>query len=341
MYDPYGRVTVYAPDDTLIGNAFQSGLPMTWKAHRVETEAPLVYMRNRHYSPGLGRFLSVDPIGIFRDALNLGNAYTYGASNPLLFLDRFGLQGESVVLDRFFDVRNGSIGSEGGEGKLPSPPSWLGGDEDGGPGFQGPHTPEERKRYEEALAGYHDYWDKQPRLRINLDPLPPEPFSFECFGNGALDMLTFGVWTEVLWSFGHDAPKSNGYEQGQVGGFALGIYGAVKGLLGSATKYAARGTTRFVAGVEVKAGGRTLKGTVDVGPTLDRIKSGGRFPHRNDGSVFRNREGRLPKQGDGYYREFVHPTPGVSGPGPQRIIQGQGGELFYTPDHYRTFIPLN
>jgi filamentous hemagglutinin len=54
-----------------------------------------------------------------------------------------------------------------------------------------------------------------------------------------------------------------------------------------------------------------------------------------------NREGLLPKQGPGYYQEFVHPTPGVSGVGPQRIVRGQGGELYYTPDHYKTFIPLN
>jgi filamentous hemagglutinin len=84
-----------------------------------------------------------------------------------------------------------------------------------------------------------------------------------------------------------------------------------------------------------------MKGTVDLGPTLKRIESGGSFPHRNDGSVFMNREGLLPTQPQGYYREFVHPTPGVSGPGPQRVIQGQGGEMFYTPDHYGTFIPLN
>jgi filamentous hemagglutinin len=31
----------------------------------------------------------------------------------------------------------------------------------------------------------------------------------------------------------------------------------------------------------------------------------------------------------------------VSGAGPQRIVSGQGGELYYTPDHYKTFIPLN
>ena len=100
-------------------------------------------------------------------------------------------------------------------------------------------------------------------------------------------------------------------------------------------------TTRFVAGAEVKIGGQTLKGTVDLGPTLERIESGGTFPHRNDGSIFMNREELLPAQPDGYYREFVHPTPGVSGPGPQRIIQGQAGDLYYTPNHYETFVPLN
>jgi RHS repeat-associated protein len=97
MYDPYGRVTVYAPDDTPIGSTFQSGLPVSWKAHRVETEAPLVYMRNRHYSPGLGRFVSVDRIGVWGDALNLGNALAYPSSNPLLYADPFGLQGTRWV----------------------------------------------------------------------------------------------------------------------------------------------------------------------------------------------------------------------------------------------------
>jgi filamentous hemagglutinin len=33
----------------------------------------------------------------------------------------------------------------------------------------------------------------------------------------------------------------------------------------------------------------------------------------------------------------VHPTPGENGPGPQRIIVGQDGDIWYTPDHYRTF----
>lgn len=91
-------------------------------------------------------------------------------------------------------------------------------------------------------------------------------------------------------------------------------------------------TTRFVS---------TENGIVDVQPTLDRIESGGSFPHRNDGSIFQNREGLLPTQPSGYYNEYVVPTPGVTGPGPMRIVTGQKGQFYFTPNHYQTFVPLN
>ncbi len=74
--------------------------------------------------------------------------------------------------------------------------------------------------------------------------------------------------------------------------------------------------------------------------TLDRISRGEKNPHRNDGAIFRNREGRLPERPQGYYKEYVHPTRGSSGPGTQRIIQGANGEVYYTPDHYKTFIQI-
>jgi len=83
---------------------------------------------------------------------------------------------------------------------------------------------------------------------------------------------------------------------------------------------------------------------VDLQPTLDRIASGGAPLSRNDGTVFQNRpvngEQLLPVQPAGYYTEYVVPTPGINGPGPQRIITGKGGEIYYTPDHYQSFIPV-
>ncbi len=79
---------------------------------------------------------------------------------------------------------------------------------------------------------------------------------------------------------------------------------------------------------------------VDLKPTLERIASGRKFPHRNDGAVFKNREGLLPRKPYGYYKEYVAETPGVQGAGPQRIVTGNSGEVFYTPDHYKTFIEI-
>jgi guanyl-specific ribonuclease Sa len=57
--------------------------------------------------------------------------------------------------------------------------------------------------------------------------------------------------------------------------------------------------------------------------------------------VFQNREKRLPQKPAGYYREWVHPTPGLRGPGPQRIVTGKEGEIYYSPDHYETFRRLD
>jgi guanyl-specific ribonuclease Sa len=83
------------------------------------------------------------------------------------------------------------------------------------------------------------------------------------------------------------------------------------------------------------------RGDVNVGSTLARIAAGKRLKFPNDGSTFQNRERRLPRQAAGYYKEYVHPTPGLNGPGPQRIVTGQEGEIYYTADHYRTFRRLD
>ena len=37
-----------------------------------------------------------------------------------------------------------------------------------------------------------------------------------------------------------------------------------------------------------------------------------------------------------HYIEYVRPTRGVSGPGPQRIVVGKGGEMYCTADNYKT-----
>ena len=97
-------------------------------------------------------------------------------------------------------------------------------------------------------------------------------------------------------------------------------------------------TTSKIENQTIRDFGKVVyKGTIDLQPTLDRIARGEKNTHRNDGSTFGNRERRLPQKPSGYYTEYVHPTKGLNGPGPQRVIFGKGGDIWYTPDHYETF----
>jgi len=73
--------------------------------------------------------------------------------------------------------------------------------------------------------------------------------------------------------------------------------------------------------------------------TLEAIERGGPFPYDRDGTVFQNREGLLPGQPRGYYREYTVQTPGSRDRGARRIVTGgQPPEVYYyTDDHYRSF----
>lgn len=72
--------------------------------------------------------------------------------------------------------------------------------------------------------------------------------------------------------------------------------------------------------------------------TLALIRSGGPYPYpRNDDQVFTNREGVLPAERRGYYREFTVDTPGSPDRGARRIVTGAAGESYYTDDHYQSF----
>jgi ribonuclease T1 len=73
--------------------------------------------------------------------------------------------------------------------------------------------------------------------------------------------------------------------------------------------------------------------------TLALIDQGGPFPCAKDGATFQNREGILPDQDSGYYAEYtVLSTASCEGPrGTTRIVTGDGGEYYWTEDHYESF----
>ena len=76
---------------------------------------------------------------------------------------------------------------------------------------------------------------------------------------------------------------------------------------------------------------------VDLRPVLDRIRSGSLREDRDGWKVFNNYEKLLPRRPRGWYHEVRVRTEGLRGPGPQRLVYGEDGEVYYTPDHYKSF----
>lgn len=108
---------------------------------------------------------------------------------------------------------------------------------------------------------------------------------------------------------------------------------------------APKGGERRAEAFRAALGGGEARAAPEVKPnlppeallTLKLIDAGGPFPYARDGIEFQNREGVLPAKARGYYREYTVETPGSSDRGARRIITGQGGERYYTDDHYETF----
>jgi RHS repeat-associated protein len=84
-YDPFGNTTL--PVDGATGNRIR------FHGAYFDDETDFYFMRHRTYSPALGRFLQRDPIGIWTDAMNLGNGYSLAGSDAVNRKDPSGLQG--------------------------------------------------------------------------------------------------------------------------------------------------------------------------------------------------------------------------------------------------------
>jgi len=90
-YTPYGDKTL--EEDVGIGMPAGCGLlgqERGYTGHTDDYESGLTYAQQRYYDPSIGRFLSVDPIGI--NVLNTRtiNRYSYAANNPYRYTDPTG-----------------------------------------------------------------------------------------------------------------------------------------------------------------------------------------------------------------------------------------------------------
>ena len=91
VYTPYGTVTVLDPDFSIDADGKSDYDNTTlYTGRELDPETGLMYYRARYYDSELGRFVSRDPIGYDGGTWNL---FEYSASNAVLLVDPFGLDG--------------------------------------------------------------------------------------------------------------------------------------------------------------------------------------------------------------------------------------------------------
>ena len=124
--------------------------------------------------------------------------------------------------------------------------------------------------------------------------------------------------------------------RGLAGGSALAalIAVALVALLGGEE------SSREPTGSVSQQGGLSAEEAAGVTAVLSAIDSGEPLPYEQDGDTFQNREGLLPDQPEGHYREYTVETPGSDDRGARRLVIGDAGETYYTRDHYDSFIRI-
>jgi RHS repeat-associated protein len=327
IQDPYGSFTVLAANWTTRGTS-NYGWVFYFQGKRYDFATGLFASRERDYSPTLGRWIENDPLGFGGGDTNL---YRAEGNNATSNVDPIGLE----TIQEYLRTKNTDISDI----TVPGPVN------DAERGH--PNKPVTITSNDGILTLYPDgsmTFEKPDGTVIEFPP-PPKPWWQQDPGY---------VPPPQPWTV-HPAPppgipNPGVYYNGLPWGVALfGPDGLFYPVFPGPAGVRPFGPRLPPKGPRPAQPTRPVPELVDppipprLKPTLDRIEQGLPFPHHNDGGIFENRppagSGRppLPERPYGYYHEYVHPTPGIRGPGAQRIVTGKCGEVYYTRDHYKTF----
>ncbi len=89
-YDVYGKLAIVDDEESKSGN------PYLFAGYRYDAETEKYHTKYRTYEPSTGRWLQFDPIG-YADGMSL---YEYVASNPIMYIDAFGLKKAETLKER-------------------------------------------------------------------------------------------------------------------------------------------------------------------------------------------------------------------------------------------------
>jgi RHS repeat-associated protein len=85
-------------------------MPYRFAGRQWDAESDLYYNRSRYYDPSLGRFISLDTIGIWGDLNNYGNGYAYVGNMGNSGMDPWGTRGASQKIQDTYDWVYGIMG---------------------------------------------------------------------------------------------------------------------------------------------------------------------------------------------------------------------------------------
>lgn len=86
-YQPYGKQLTNEDGDNSVG----------FTGHKDDKALGVTYMQGRWYHEGMGRFLSIDPVGFVEGNPASFNRYAYANNNPYKYVDPDGRAGEDAL----------------------------------------------------------------------------------------------------------------------------------------------------------------------------------------------------------------------------------------------------
>lgn len=78
----------------------------------------------------------------------------------------------------------------------------------------------------------------------------------------------------------------------------------------------------------------------EIALTIADIEDGTPDRFRADREIYENHGSRLPDHPRGFWRAFTVITPSERDRGPRRLVVGRDGQVWFTRDHYKTFVRL-